>query len=93
MSEKDDAPIGSEPVATGDRRDKVRLEPDRDQLVKMRATFRPDAPMPPDEQSEASQDGYREAAPPVEDVAVAPPDDPSVWDARPADDEPPPRRD
>lgn len=92
MSEEDATPIRSEPIATGDRRDKVRLEPDSDQLVKMRATFKPDAPMPPDEQSEASEAGYREAAPPVEDVAVAPPDDPSVWDARPVEDGPIPPR-
>ena len=74
----------SEPVATGDRRDEVRLQPDPDQLVRLRATFRPDAPLPPDEQSASSEAGERGAAPPIEDVAVAKPS-PSVWDARPAD--------
>jgi len=77
--------IPSEPIATGDRREDVRLQPDPDQLVRMRATFKPDAPLPPEEQSASSDAGEgQSAAPPVEDVAVAAPG-PSVWDARPAD--------
>ena len=73
-----------EPVATGDRREDVRLEPDPDQLVRMRATFKPDAPLPPEEQSASSEAGVTSAVPPVQDVGVATPG-PSVWDARPAD--------
>jgi hypothetical protein len=84
MPEPDPLP-DPEPVATGDRRDEVRLEPDKDQLVKMRATFKPDAPMPPEMQSEAWARAPHDTVPPVEDVAVAP-ESPSVWDARPESD-------
>lgn len=72
----------AEPVATGDRRDDVRLEPDPDQLVRMRATFKVDEPpapeMTPDDPDTPPPD------PGVTDVAVAKPS-PSAWDARPAD--------
>lgn len=74
-----------EPVATGDRRDDVQFEPDPDQLVRMRATFKPEGPLPPEEHSAASERGEdSRSRPPVQDVRVAAPG-PSVWDARPGD--------
>jgi hypothetical protein len=80
-----DTPSNSEPVATGDRRDEVWLEPDKDQLVRMRATFRP-RELPPEMEPDAPQSAPPPDGPPVQDVAVAHAPE-SVWDARPADDE------
>jgi hypothetical protein len=72
-------------VATGDRRGTVHYEADADQLVRVRATAKPDAPMPPDIPASGPHEAQRfSAAPPVEDVAVVTPE-PSVWDARPPD--------
>ena len=71
-------------VASGDRRDELHYQPDPDQLVKIRATFKPDDPLPPQEHSAASEAGAAGAGPPIQDVAVAA-DGPSVWDARPSD--------
>jgi hypothetical protein len=73
-------------VATGDRRDEQHYEPDPDQLVKIRATFKPDGPLPPQEHSANSDIVEAQAGPPIEDVAVVPPG-PSVWDARPPEDD------
>jgi hypothetical protein len=74
-----------EPVATGDRRDEVWLEPDKDQLVRMRATFKPKE-LPPEMEPDAPGDLPPQDGPPVQDVAVVHAPE-SVWDARPADDE------
>jgi hypothetical protein len=71
-------------VASGDRRDELHYEPDPDQLVKIRATFKPDDPLPPQEHSAASEAGVPGAGPPIQDVAVVA-DGPSVWDARPSE--------
>jgi hypothetical protein len=76
-------------VATGDRREDLHYEADPDQLVKVRATFKPGDPLPPQEHSANSDIDAGPAGPPIEDVAVSPPG-PSVWDARPPEDEPEP---
>ena len=84
MSEKD-LPTRPE-VATGDRREEVRYEPDPAQLVRMRATFPVDGPLAPEDASPTTEAALAApAGPPIQDVAVAK-DAPSVWDARPADD-------
>jgi len=73
-------------VATGDRMDEVRYQRDADQVVRVVHTDKPDGPLPPQEQSKASEEGAMGSnAPPVQDVAT-PPDGPSVWDARPTED-------
>jgi hypothetical protein len=79
----------SEPVATGDRREEVHYEPDADpdQKVRARFVFHPDEPPPPDEHTGRVDAGLpAEEGPPVEDLAIAPPS-PSVWDARPPEDD------
>jgi len=77
----------AEPVATGDRRDETHYEPDPHQLVRARFLVHPREPPPPDEHTARVDRGLpAEKGPPVEDVMVAPPT-PSVWDARPPDDE------
>jgi hypothetical protein len=73
-------------VATGDRREEMHYEPDPDQLVVARATVKPKTPLPPDEHTAAVDHGELNAEPPIGDVRVVPPS-PSVWDARPPDDE------
>jgi hypothetical protein len=73
-------------IATGDRREDVHYEPDPDQLVKMRATFKPDGPLPPQEHSASSTVAGDQDTPPLQDVAVAA-SGPSVWDARPPEDD------
>jgi hypothetical protein len=70
-------------VATGDRRETAHFEPDKDQLVRAAFLRRPDGPLPPDLAQEPPADPQAQQ---VEDVRVAPPD-PSVWDARPPDEE------
>jgi len=71
-----------EPVATGDRRD-AHYESDPDQIVRADFLVKPPGPLPPDMATGRVEAGeIAGAAPPVEDVAVAP-DEPSVWDARP----------
>ncbi|HEY0437537.1 MAG TPA: hypothetical protein VGC92_12925 [Phenylobacterium sp.] len=83
------APSDAEPgeVATGDRREDVHYEPDPDHLVKMKATFKPEGPLPPEEDSAASERGEGAFdSPPIQDVGVAK-DTRSVWDARPPDDD------
>lgn len=80
--ENSDTPSNPEPVATGDRRDEVWMEPDKDQLVRMRATFRP-KDLPPEMDPDAP-DAARPDDPPVQDVAVANAPE-SAWDARPLD--------
>ena len=74
-------------VATGDRREEVHFEPDPDQLVKASHLVKPRGPLPPEEQSPAEERGELLPEAAVEDVRVAP-QGPSVWDARPTDDEP-----
>ena len=76
-------PNSPEPVATGNRRETMHYEADPNQLVRMRASDKPHAPMPPDVPTSRADEPLRSsAAPPVEDVAVVP-EEPSVWDARP----------
>lgn len=88
MSTHDPLPDpGSEPVATGDRRDEAHLEPDKDQLVRAAFLTRPAKPPPPDEHTGRVDEGLpAEQGPPVEDLRVSPAS-PSVWDARPPDEE------
>jgi hypothetical protein len=83
-SENSDTPSNPERVATGDRRDEVWMEPDKDQLVRMRATFKPDH-LPPEMSPDEPGDLPPEQGPPVQDVAV-PHAPESVWDARPPED-------
>lgn len=84
-NERSDAePISREPIATGDRRDETHLEPDPDQLVKMRATF--DMAEPPGPELTSDQAETPLPDPGVTDIAEAR-DGPSVWDARPADED------
>ena len=73
-------------VATGDRRDELHYERDPDQLVKVRATFTPEGPLPPQESPTGTGAAEPQGGPPIEDVVVAAPG-PSVWDARPPEDE------
>ena len=83
LGEGDPAEAGV--VATGDRRDEVRFEPDPDQLVVDKHLRRPEGPLPPQEQTPGAAAADADS-PPVEDVAVAPAQ-PSVWDARPPADD------
>ncbi|RAK56420.1 hypothetical protein [Phenylobacterium deserti] len=76
-----------EPIDTGNRREQVHYEPAAEGLVKAKFTEHPQGPLPPQEQSQASDLGETPPQPHIGDVAVAPPGS-SVWDARPpADDE------
>lgn len=70
-----------EAVATGDRRQEMRYEDDPAQLARVRHTFVPDHPLPPQEHSAAVERGTP-LSPDVTDVAEVKPS-PSVWDARP----------
>lgn len=79
-----DTPANSETVATGDRRDEVWMEPDKDQLVRMRATRKPDEPLPPEMDPDTPLEAEPDTAPPTQDVAV-PHSPASAWDARPKD--------
>lgn len=79
-----DTPSSPEPVATGDRRDEVWMEPDENQIVRVRSTFKPDEPLPVEMDPDAPVEAAPKNAPPVQDVAV-PHSPESVWDARPAD--------
>ena len=69
-------------VATGDRRDEVRYEDDPAQLARVRHTFPPERPLPPEQHSEADERDRPLAAGNVTDVAEVK-RSPSVWDARP----------
>jgi hypothetical protein len=70
-------------VATGDReREDVHFEPDPDQLVKTSHLVRAAGPLPPEEQSAASERDALPAGAAVQDVRVAA-DEASAWDARP----------
>jgi hypothetical protein len=69
-------------VATGDRREAVHFQADKDQLVVARYLHRPHGPLAA--QMTSSGAPAEPDSPPVEDVAVAA-EDSSVWDARPAD--------
>jgi hypothetical protein len=85
MSANDPLP-DPEPVATGDRHE-AHLEPDKDQLVRAAFLIRPAKPPPPDEHTGRVDEGLpAEHGQPVEDLRVAPAS-PSVWDARPPDEE------
>jgi len=73
-------------VAHGSRRDEAHYEADPDHLVTVKFTVKPQAPLPPEEQSAAFDEGRGFSdAPPVQDAAVSPSQD-SVWDARPPED-------
>ena len=88
-----DEPLSPEPVATGDRRGDVHLEPAREGGVKAEFTRRPDQPPPPDEQTGRTDAGLgAEKGSPVQDLHVAPAS-PSAWDARPAEDSGAPPKD
>jgi hypothetical protein len=71
-------------IATGDRREQIHFEADKDQMVVARHLSRPDGPLPPQEATPGAAATVADS-PPVEDVRVAP-DESSVWDARPTDD-------
>ena len=72
-------------VATGDRRDEVRFEPDPDQLVVASHLVRPTKPLAPHDHAPGALAAAERDTPPVEDVKIAP-EAPSVWDARPTND-------
>lgn len=74
---------GAVEVATGDRREEVHFEPDRDpdQLVVASHLVKPVDPLPPHGHTPGAPAVVKDV-PPVEDVLVAP-ETPSVWDARP----------
>ena len=74
-----------DPVDTGNRRDEAHYESDPDQLVRASFTFEPGAPLPAQEQSEASENGVAGAQPGLQDVGVTR-DQSSAWDARPVED-------
>lgn len=75
----------TEPVATGDRRDEVRMERRADQQLRMRATFPVEGPLPRELTPEAGQDGAPAPVGPTDVAALK--DAPSVWDARPPADD------
>ena len=62
-------------VSRGDRRDKIWIEEDKDQVAKVRHTFPAKGAV--EEQSEASEEGRAALA---SDVAIAP-EDASAWEA------------
>jgi hypothetical protein len=71
-------------VATGDRREDVHFERDHEGQLKVQHLKKPAGPLPP---QTATTDGLPPGnGPPVQDVAVAP-EGPSVWDARPIEDD------
>lgn len=73
-----------ERVATGDRREEVHYERRANGELRAQHLKRPDGPLPPHLASvDGAGDGRADA---TLDVAVAP-DGPSVWDARPPDDD------
>lgn len=72
-------------IATGDRRDEMRYEDDPAQLARVRHTFAPETPAPPQEQSAAAERDRPLPGGAVTDVAEVKPS-PSVWDARPPED-------
>jgi len=74
-------PDPTEPVATGDRRDDVRIERREDGRLRMRATFPVEGALPRELTPQVGQDGTPSPHLPT-DVA-APKDAPSAWDARP----------
>lgn len=80
MSETPDRP---EPVATGDRRDDVRMERREDGRLRMRATFPVEGPLPRELTPEAAQEG--QPSPDLPTDVAAPKDAPSAWDARPVE--------
>jgi hypothetical protein len=75
-------------VAHGSRREDVHYEPSPDHLVSIRHNEKPDHPLAPELAEPRTYDGPAEAGPPIEDVAVAA-QSPSVWDARPPEDDEP----
>lgn len=75
----------AEPVATGSRRQDMHYEPDPDQLLVAKSMVHPDGPMPPQEQSKASDTRETPPQPHIGDVRVDPATS-SVWDARPVED-------
>ncbi|HEY8618344.1 hypothetical protein [Phenylobacterium sp.] len=73
-------------VAHGSRREETHYEPSPDHLVSVRHNEKPGEPLPPQLAEPRTYDGPAEAGPPIEDVAV-PAQSPSVWDARPPEDD------
>lgn len=71
-------------VATGDRREDVHFETRDNGEVRVAHLKKPTGPLP--QHMTAVGGPALPSGVPVEDVAVAP-DGPSVWDARPAEDE------
>jgi hypothetical protein len=89
IPEAEPTPVEIAPVeiATGDRHEEVHFEADPAQLVVAKHLMKPDQPLPLDLQPSDPPGGASETDfPPVEDVLVAP-EAPSVWDARPAEDD------
>jgi len=78
-----DIPDPTEPVATGDRRDDVRIERREDGRLRMRATFPVEGPLPRELTPRPAQDGT--PSPDLPTDVAAPKDAPSAWDARPED--------
>jgi hypothetical protein len=90
---QDGIPIGSGAadgeVAHGSRRDEAHFEPRSDRVAVARFTEKPAGPLPPEEHSAQSDAGAGVSqVPPIEDVRVVKPG-PSVWDARPPEDDEP----
>lgn len=85
-------PVGSDlddgEVAHGSRREDAHYEPRADRVAVARFTGKPDAPVPPDEHTGRVDAGEAATAPDVTDVANLKPG-PSVWDARPPEDDEP----
>ncbi|MGA0605677.1 hypothetical protein ACO2Q0_06715 [Phenylobacterium sp. VNQ135] len=73
-----------ERIATGDRREEIHFERRDDGDLKAQHLKRPEGPLPPQMATVEGQGASK--GQPVQDVAVAP-EGPSVWDARPRDDE------
>lgn len=71
----------NQPVARGDRRDEMRYEADPDQGVKVRHTFPPNRPLPPQEHSAGAEAKDFKALSEATDAAVTL-ETPSVWEAR-----------
>jgi hypothetical protein len=76
--------IPDEPVATGDRRDEVRMERRASGQLRMRATFPVEGRLPRELTPQAAQEGS--PSPDLPTDVAAPKDAPSVWDARPQED-------
>ncbi len=86
MTQSDPPPSGSSPaddgpvqVARGTRREETHYEADSDQGLRISHGFKPNGPLPADEQTDRPVADAPDA--PVQDVNVVKPS-PSVWEAR-----------